>query len=50
MVGFTPAGRMEQFFRGLGKRGEYFGNDTAADRENARREYGVVDVGPPLKL
>ena len=50
LVGFTPAGRMEQFFRDLEKRGEYFGNGTAADRETAHREYGIVNVGPPLKL
>ena len=50
LVAFTPAGRMEQFFRDLEKRGEYFGNGTAADRETARRKYGVVNVGPPLKL
>jgi mannose-6-phosphate isomerase-like protein (cupin superfamily) len=50
LVGFTPAGRMEQFFRELEKRGTYFGNGTAEDRELARREYGIVNVGPPLKL
>jgi mannose-6-phosphate isomerase-like protein (cupin superfamily) len=50
LVGFTPAGRMEQFFRELEKRGTYFGNGTAEDRELARREFGIVNVGPPLKL
>ena len=50
MVGFSPAGRMEQFFRDLEKRGEYFGNGSAADKEAARRLYGIVNVGPPLKL
>jgi mannose-6-phosphate isomerase-like protein (cupin superfamily) len=50
LVGFTPAGRMEQFFRDLEKRGEYFGNGTQADRETARLKYGIVNVGPPLKL
>ncbi len=50
LVGFTPAGRMEQFFRDLEKRGEYFGNATPEDKERARREYGIVNVGPPLKL
>jgi quercetin dioxygenase-like cupin family protein len=50
LVGFTPAGRMEKFFRDLEKRGEYFGNGTAKDKEIARREYGIVNVGPPLKL
>jgi len=50
LVGFTPAGRMEKFFRDLEKRGEYFGNGTADDKEIARREYGIVNIGPPLKL
>ncbi len=50
LVGFTPAGRMEQFFRDLEKRGEYFGNGTPQDKETVRREYGIVNVGPPLKL
>ena len=50
LVGFTPAGRMERFFRDLEKRGAYFGNGTPEDREKARREYGIVNVGPPLKL
>jgi quercetin dioxygenase-like cupin family protein len=50
LVGFTPAGRMEQFFRDLEKRGEYFGNGTPEDKERARRAYGIVNVGPPLKL
>jgi mannose-6-phosphate isomerase-like protein (cupin superfamily) len=50
LVGFTPAGRMEQFFRDLEKRGRYFGNGTPEDRETARREYGIVNVGPPLSI
>ncbi len=50
LVGFTPAGRMEQFFRDLERRGEYFGNGTPKDKETARREYGIVNVGPPLTL
>ena len=50
LVGFTPAGAMERFFRDLEKRGQYFGSGTAEDRETARREYGIVNVGPPLKL
>jgi quercetin dioxygenase-like cupin family protein len=50
LVGFTPAGRMEKFFRDLAKRGEYFGNGTPEDRETARRDYGIVNVGPPLRL
>jgi quercetin dioxygenase-like cupin family protein len=50
LVGFTPAGRMEQFFRDLEARGEYFGNGTPADKEMARVKYGLVNVGPPLKL
>ncbi|MEO8679915.1 MAG: cupin domain-containing protein [Vicinamibacterales bacterium] len=50
LVGFTPALRIEQFFRDLEKRGAYFGNGSPEDRETARREYGIVNVGPPLKL
>jgi quercetin dioxygenase-like cupin family protein len=50
LVGFTPAGRMEQFFRDLEKQGQYFGNGTPEDKERARREYGIVNVGPPLIL
>lgn len=50
LVGFTPAGRIEQFFRDLAKRGEYFGKGTAEEKETARRLYGIVNVGPPLKL
>ena len=41
---------MEQFFRDLEKRGEYFGNGTPQDKELVRREYGIVNVGPPLEL
>jgi quercetin dioxygenase-like cupin family protein len=48
MVGFTPAGRLEQFFRDLDARGTYFGTGTAEDREAARQRYGIVNVGPPL--
>jgi quercetin dioxygenase-like cupin family protein len=50
IVGFTPAGRMEQFFTDLAARGAYFGQGTDADRETARRRYGIVNVGPPLKF
>ena len=50
LVLFTPAGRMEKFFRDLEKRGQYFGNGTPEDRETARREYGIVNVGPPLSF
>jgi quercetin dioxygenase-like cupin family protein len=50
LVGFTPAGRMEQFFRDLEKRGRYFGLGTPEDKERARRDYGIVNVGPPLTL
>lgn len=48
MIGFTPAGRMEQLFRDLDARGRYFGTGTAEDKEAARQRYGVVNVGPPL--
>jgi mannose-6-phosphate isomerase-like protein (cupin superfamily) len=50
LVGFAPAGRMEQFFSDLERRGQYFGNSTPEDKETARREYGIVNVGPPLSL
>jgi uncharacterized cupin superfamily protein len=50
LIGFTPAVRIEQFFRDLEKRGEYFGNGSAADKELVHRLYGIVNVGPPLRL
>jgi mannose-6-phosphate isomerase-like protein (cupin superfamily) len=50
LVGFTPAGRMERFFSDLERRGQYFGSGTPQDKETARREYGIVNVGPPLSL
>jgi len=50
LVGFTPAGRMEQFFRDVEKRGQYFGAGTPEDRATAQREYGIVNVGPPLSI
>jgi quercetin dioxygenase-like cupin family protein len=48
MVGFTPAGRLEQFFRDLDARGTYFGSGASEDREAAKQRYGIVNVGPPL--
>lgn len=48
LVGFTPAGKMEEFFRDLEKRGRYFGNGTPEDKDRARRQYGIENVGPPL--
>jgi uncharacterized cupin superfamily protein len=50
LIGFTPANRIEQFFRDLAKRGQYFGIGSAEDKELAHRLYGIVNVGPPLKL
>ena len=50
LIGFTPAGRMEQFFRDLAARGTYFGAGSDQDKEKARQQYGVVNVGPPLKF
>jgi quercetin dioxygenase-like cupin family protein len=50
LIGFTPAARIEEFFRDLEKRGEYFGNGPAADKELVHRLYGIVNVGPPLRL
>lgn len=50
LVGFTPAGRMEQFFRDLSARGQYFGTGSNDDRQRAEKEYGIVNVGPPLKF
>ena len=50
LIGFTPAIRIEQFFRDLERRGEYFGNGTPADKDLVHRLYGIVNVGPPLKL
>jgi quercetin dioxygenase-like cupin family protein len=50
LVSFTPAGRMEQFFRDLDARGTYFGTGTDQDRQIARERYGIVNVGPPLKF
>jgi quercetin dioxygenase-like cupin family protein len=50
LIGFTPAVRIEQFFRDLASRGQYFGAGSAEDKELAHRLYGIVNVGPPLKL
>jgi quercetin dioxygenase-like cupin family protein len=50
LVGFTPAGRMERFFSDLERRGRYFGSGTPEDRATLAREYGIVNVGPPLRL
>jgi quercetin dioxygenase-like cupin family protein len=50
LVGFTPAGHIEEFFRDLERRGHYFGTGTPEDKEIARQKYGIVNVGPPLIL
>jgi quercetin dioxygenase-like cupin family protein len=50
LVGFTPAGRMEQFFRDLDARGRYFGSGTDADRAVLRDKYGIVNVGPAIEI
>ena len=50
LVGFTPAGHMEQFFRDVERRGQYFGNGSSQDKDKAHRQYGIVNVGPPLSL
>jgi uncharacterized cupin superfamily protein len=50
LVGFTPAGNMEQFFRDLDARGAYFGTGSEADRETARQKYGIVNIGPPIAI
>jgi len=54
-VQYRHALKLEQYFESmknadLEKRGEYFGTGTAADKETAQRLYGIVNVGPPLKL
>jgi quercetin dioxygenase-like cupin family protein len=47
LVGFTPAGRMEEFFRELQTRKDFFGTGTPEDRVRLRA-YGMEFVGPPL--
>ena len=42
LIGFTPAGRIEQFFRDLEKRGEYFGNGSPEDKELVHALYWQV--------
>lgn len=49
LVGFTPAGRMEDFFRELERRGAFFGSGTDEDRARLR-EFGMENVGPPIQL
>jgi quercetin dioxygenase-like cupin family protein len=44
LIAFTPAGRMEEFFRDFGKTGM-----LPADA-NVVRPYGLERVGPPLSL
>jgi len=47
LVGFTPAGRMEEFFRELQQRKGFFGTGTPEDRVRLRT-FGMEFVGPPL--
>lgn len=49
LVGFTPAGRMEEFFREMQERGAFFGTGTPEDRARLRN-FGMEHVGPPLAL
>jgi Cupin domain len=49
LAGFTPAGRMEEFFREQLSRGAFFGSGTDADRARLR-EFGMQNVGPPIQL
>jgi quercetin dioxygenase-like cupin family protein len=44
LIAFTPAGRMEEFFRDFGKTGKL------PPDANAVRAYGIERVGPPLSL
>jgi len=44
LIAFTPAGRMEEFFRDFGKTGK-----LPSDPEVVRA-YGLERVGPPLTL
>lgn len=44
LIAFTPAGRMEDFFRDFGKTGK-----LPADAA-ATKPYGLVRVGPPLAI
>ena len=49
LVGFAPARTIEQFFRDLAKRGQYFGNGTARERKWLGASTGST-LGLPLKL
>lgn len=44
LVAFTPAGRMEEFFREFGKTGKM------PTESEAVRAYGLERVGPPLSI
>jgi len=46
-VGFTPAGKIEAFFRERQTRDTFFGSGTPEDRARLR-SFGMENVGPPL--
>ena len=49
LVGFTPAGRMEELFRETASRGRTFDSDDPRDRDRLRH-FGLENVGPPLSV
>jgi Mannose-6-phosphate isomerase len=49
LVGFAPAGRMEDLFREQARRGRGFGDGDAADQQQLR-DFGIQNVGPALSV